>query len=136
MKNRDALATFEPMPKRFFVWDKNNQEFIKSIGIFNLYIGACLRYDTTGQMYFANNSDFIVVQSTNLFGKDNKEIFEGSIIEDEDGDRGLVVYCRGALMVRWVNPTYCSYALSEVVATGYKVIGHIFLDPELLEEEK
>lgn len=133
---------FEPMPKRFMVWlvDIKCWGTWYGMGIgqvmdLNQLVVFLADWSATSKDGRGAEDELVVVQSTNLFDKSNEEIFEGSIVEDKDGDRGLIVNRRGASMVRWVNPTYYSYALSEVVATSYKVIGHILSNPELLEEE-
>lgn len=126
---------FEPMPKRFLVWDKGLKKFYEDSngnvssggsGWLAEFLNTCGRPQELLE----------IVQSTNLFGKDNKEIFEGSIVENEDGDRGLIVYRRGAFGIQWVDPAYEPYALDEVVTTAYEVIGHMLSNPELLEEEQ
>lgn len=132
----DTIKNFQPMPKRFMVWGKKKREIVRSIGLFDLYFRACLRYDTTGQVYFADNADFIIFQSTNLFDKDGKEIFEGSIVEnifiykfglvyyDEDVAGWRILYQDGT----W-DDLY--YVKADIVAAG-----HILSNPELLEGEK
>lgn len=136
---------FEPMPKRFLVWDKVCKQFLRKIlpdgidmvfSIFELPLEIdCLDEEEKKQ--------FIICQSTNLFDKDGKEIFEGSILEQD-----LTKCCAGRkyrYLVKsiphqgagWVTVDidgagFCP-ALVSNTASSLNNIGHILSNPELLE---
>lgn len=136
-------AQFQPMPKRFMVWLVDTKcwgtWYEMRIGqVMDLNQLAVFLADWSATLKDGRSAEdeLVVVQSTYLFGKDNKEIFEGSIVENDDGDRGVIVYRCGAFEIQWVEPLYECYSLDEVVTTAYKVIGHILSNPELLEEEQ
>ncbi len=68
---------FQPMPKRFMVWDKVHNIMSSPVELAGLPSLRPDLFDNTSQA----KDNIIVVQSTNLFDKDGKEIFEGSIVE-------------------------------------------------------
>lgn len=135
---------FKPMPKRFMVWDKPNEQFLtigdaypkcqlsdneKNSIIFSLQDLIALFSEV---LYYDYADDYVVCQSTNLFDKDGKEIFEGSIL-----DNG---HCRA--LCRWDNS---NAEFDFIMIKGhdsvkgwldeYKMIGHILSNGELLEEK-
>lgn len=115
---------FQPTPKRFMVWDKVDKNFVDNPS------KACA---ITPFGALISQSDMIVCQSTNLFDKDGKEIFEGGII-DYNGDGsvvGVVIGCDGGweLKDRNGNSMFLKGAPHQILA------GHILSNPELLEEK-
>ena len=73
---------FKPMPKRFMVWDKGNQKFMYFIdddGYERFMVDISELYVLIEE-YGYSYEDVVIIQSTNLFDKDGKEIFEGSIV--------------------------------------------------------
>lgn len=121
---------FQPMPKRFMVWDKSLSKF---------YAGsegkACV-FDIWSLIEFLNNSQrcpeqLEIVQSTNLFDEDGEEIFEGSVVRDFDEVIGVVYYDieEGGYWVKAANGD--TWQLAET--SEMKVLGHILSNPELSE---
>lgn len=120
------------MPKRFMVWDRQNKVFLtrpmeiwRIVNHFQGRVGDLVNDDLSDRRY-------VFCQSTNLFDKDGKEIFEGSIVSDGT--------CRAVCV--WDNSN--AEFDFEMVKGGdqvkswlneYKIIGHILSNPELLEEE-
>lgn len=137
---------FHPMPKRFMVWDKPNGQFLtisdaypkcqisegeqKSV-VFSLQDLIALFSEV---LYYDNRDDYIVCQSTNLFDKDGKEIFEGSIVRDFDDAIGVVYYDLEDGEYRAKSTNGDSFELAES-SCDLKVLGHILSNPELLEDE-
>lgn len=145
---------FQPMPKRFMVWDTKEKKFLGKQDWVILPTlpdyGVTIPQDDTS-LTFADEQvidwadtdlltgRYLICQSTNLFDKDGKEIFEGSIVESPEWrddpefdfsnkvhppERAIVEYRRGGWIgVGGWDLRYC------------KVIGHILTNPELLEEE-
>lgn len=139
--NSDSEKTFpidfQPMPKRFMVWDKVDKNFVDNPS------KACA---ITPFGALISQSDMIVCQSTNLFDKDGKEIFEGSIVEGEwsynTGSTYLDFSVRG--VVRNLNGVWCiaennsdtdGKMLCELNPEDLNLVGHILSNPELLEGE-
>lgn len=129
---------FQPVPKRFMVWDKETKAFWYDFGGQNLIFESEIRLG----LWLANRKEvhgldlnrFIIIQSTNLFDKDGNEIFEGSIVYCESDDEyGYVEYDHdeGKYMVIVDN------IASDFSCGGdyYGVVGHILSNPELLGSE-
>ena len=121
---------FQPMPKRFMVWDKGLQKFyedsngiVSSVGLYGIveFLNVCGR----------PLEQLEVIQSTNLFDKDGKEIFEGSIV-DYNGDGtalGVVVSIDGQWQLKDKNGNLMFLK----GAPHQKLVSHILSNPELLE---
>lgn len=81
-------------------------------------------------------SECVLIQSTGLFDKDDKEIFDGSILELENGKIMYVYYCNefaefvitGLGKVDYEDPVFA-------ISSHAKVVGHVLSNPELLEEK-
>ena len=130
-----GMLNFQPMPKRFMVWDKKQENFIvpencdtrkwlyiEELAIFMHQLGIGGFGDET-------RSRYIIVQSTNLFDKDGKEIWEGSIVDyNDDGEAlGIVVGIDGQWQLKDKN-----YNLMFLIGGPHqKLVGHILSNPEL-----
>ena len=85
-------------------------------------------------------SDFILMQSTGLFDKNGEEIFEGDIVRFTltDGfsyvtlEDGIVTY---ELCAFYVVNGLAEYLISDINTNKIEVIGNIYENTELLEEE-
>lgn len=136
---------FQPMPKRFMVWDKERKQFW-TLGDLMPGLAEPAASETRFNMsdmielskQFKNTpltpTRSIICQSTNQFDKDRKEIFEGSIVYCESDDEyGYVEYDHdeGKYMVIVDN------IASDFSCGGdyYGVVGHILSNPELLGSE-
>lgn len=143
------MVDFQPLTKRFMVWDTKTRSFCESKnntnGVFDLIELATfiILHAETGRPH----TDFVFIQSTNLFDKDGNEIFEGSILEDESsGLRWLVFIEHGAVMIRHGGAVMhygyisspmvsCPTASKEYKETNTKLVGHILSNSELMEEK-
>ncbi len=125
---------FQPMPKRFMVWDKLSERFCRNINNdSNVFTIIELAVYLSDRSYCGTNiNNYRILQSTNLFAKDGKEIFEGSIVSNGE--------CRAVCV--WDNSN--AEFDFEMVKGGdqvkswlneYKIIGHILSNPRLLEEK-
>lgn len=137
----DVTTTFKPMPKRFMVWDEKKNEFVKSVNTFDYYISSYLNAETTGIMDFIDSPEFVLVQSTNSYDKNGKEIFEGSIIRF-DNKTYVIMMEYGCFTLRnnndWGRYDLSSSHLCDKVTddnlTRVEVIGHILSNSDLLED--
>lgn len=150
---------FQPIPKHFMVWDKEKREFMSiadddGYDHFIIDISALdLMLDEYGYSY----DDIIICQSTNLFDKDGREIWEGSIVKSFDNinkisDPYLAPNTEPTYRTVWVEYIKGAYHLSSreypnggcgildnycgAMAKDLEVIGHILSNPELIYEKK
>ena len=129
---------FQPMPKRFMVWDKELGDWIAIKDVYDAYgveyaNRTVFDFLDIAQMLKRYSIDnLIFCQSTNLFDKDGNEIFEGSILQEPNDRISVVLYDNDEGMFR----TRSGNVLDDMVCGGdhFEVVGHIFSNPELLEE--
>ena len=82
-----------------------------------------------------NGEDVILMQSTGLFDKHNKEIFEGDILKSNKYITS-VFYERGAYCVKFcrtTNTTVTMNVISFIEKYKTRIVGNIYENPELLE---
>lgn len=123
---------FKPTPKRFMVWDKKTKSFCQSMNndgcVFELpELAAFLMLHAGGGRPC---TDFEFFQSTNLFDKDGKEIFEGTVVDN--GACRAVCYwdkSNAELDFKMVKGD----DLVKSWLDEYKIIGHALSNPGLLE---
>lgn len=127
-------AQFEPMPKRFIVWDTKYKKFLtQPMRIWQIVVHFRNKFH---QLYDDNGDDrYIFCQSTNLFDEDDEEIFDGSIIRDFGGAIGVVYYDREDGGYRAKSSDRDSFGLTGS-SFDMKVLGHILSNPELFKEAK
>lgn len=152
-----AIINFQPMPKRFMVWDKEEQKFLSFIdddGYEHDVTDICtlaLMLDEYGYSY----DDVAIVQSTNLFDKDGKEVFEGSVVDftywqmaftpDQERRRTIrgIIGCdslghyiqRIGGSVKLYLSNYANYYENETeFYNDFAIVDHVLSNPELLEE--
>lgn len=134
------------MPLRFRVWDREEKCFIKGLSDFRLYLDTCLRYDTTGRLYFAKNSRFVITQDTGIEDKNGKNIYTGDIVKTTSRVKdkgyqflpGIIEYLQGSAIISNLPFSHASVSHCEPLRDYYgplclEVIGNIWQNPELLE---
>lgn len=141
---------FQPMPKRFMVWSTEFQKFITYQDLVgsqcqNL-LEEIMSVETLRDVFEQFNSEYLIIcQSTNLFDKDGKEIFEGSIVEANWGFNTGSTYldCNTVGIVKNLNGVWCitednsdtdGKMLCELEPDDLNLLGHTLSNPELLEE--
>lgn len=84
-----------------------------------------------------------LMQSTGLFDKNGKEVFENDVIRDSDGFEGIVQYDESygmygiAYLPTLSNGIDMTFEeLKDNFRNKFEVIGNIYENPELLEEEE
>ena len=97
-------------------------------------------YDDFGE-YWRDFSDATLMQSTGLFDKDGKEIFEGDVVEFEDYyiesdlpyiNRGIVEWSQGQFIITNRASVYME-DLIDGEFLDLTILGNIYENPELLE---
>lgn len=139
---------FQPMPKRFMVWDKINKKFLPEpldIWRIALLFGDRPVDISTPPVDNSRFPKYILCQSTNLFDQNGKEIFEGSILEqDLTNSRAnrkyhylvqSVPYWGAGWMPVPIDGGKSWPALVPNTAKCLKNVGHILSNPELVEEK-
>lgn len=128
---------FQPMPKRFKIWDKKSQSFAEEkINDMVLDLAQLASFMMLEVGFGHRYADFEFVQSTNFFDKDGKEILEGSILESTQNKVGFVKLLADEGRYAIYYPDYGWTALDILSAGDNKSIGHILSNPELLEERR
>lgn len=137
---------FHPTTKRFMAWDKHQKDWVTkflmpSTSDENSDDYTCpltLSTNSKGEKDWLNNDQLIICQSTNLFDKDGKEIFEGSIVKSTEG--GVFFVRRDRYTGMWLLKNVRTGDSGNSIDgfddgrdTGLMVIGHILSNPELLE---
>ena len=126
------------MTPKFRAWDKELQtmldvsliDFKKSV-----LIGEHWEF---GETNFINFDEIELMQSTGLKDKNGKEIFEGDILKSNKYTTS-VFYERGAYCVKFSrtpNTTVTMNVISFIEKYKTKIIGNIYENPELLEDNK
>lgn len=128
---------FQPMPKRFMVWDKISKQFRGDGKIFSWQEIACMLCPSpldSEEEVQEREQRCELVQSTNLFAKDGKEIFEGSLLQtDKEGVGYVYMEDNGQWNVLFESSVHSLWDL--LYAPSCKLVGHILSNPELLEEQ-
>lgn len=132
------------MNLKFRAWDLEYEKMV-GVDIINLEDGK-LDFIGDGITYFRKAKDIELMQSTGLFDKNGKEIFEGDVVTDGQtvGDiKHHQTY--GFYMIddkgieRWFSDGNCIEDFeedAETVSEILEIIGNIYENPELLEVQK
>jgi len=79
-----------------------------------------------------NTDKFILMQYTGLKDKNGKEIYEGDITKDPDGNAFEVIWNKGAASFELQNKT-SHFLFVQRYIDMFEVIGNIYENPELLK---
>ena len=79
-----------------------------------------------------NPDKFILMQYTGLKDKNGKEIYEGDITKDPDGNAFEVIWNKGAASFELQNKT-SHFLFVQRYIDMFEVIGNIYENPELLK---
>ena len=117
---------------RFRAWLKEDKEMV-DVEEINFYNGE---FDFIGDAttWMCKSNDCVLMQSTGLRDKNGKEIFEGDIIDSEDGILSGVVEFRPDLgMFVSTLIKYNNFERLCNVADSVHIIGNIYTNPGLAE---
>lgn len=120
------------MIPRFRAWLKEDKEMI-DVDEMHFKNGE-LDFVGNGITWMYKKSDIVLMQSTGFKDKNGKEIFEGDIVDSEDGILSGVVEFRPDLgMFVSTLIKYNNFERLCNVADSVHIIGDIYTNPELAE---
>ena len=127
------------MIPKYRVWDKELQTML-DVSLINFKKGVLVgEHWEFGETNFMSFDEIVLMQSTGLFDKNGKEIFEGDIV-DYKGRKAIIKWhgSYASFIYRFIDkpkerkaewsPLYLTYLHVEI-------IGNIYENPELLEEK-
>lgn len=127
------------MRPKYRVWDKELQTML-DVSLINFKKGVLVgEHWEFGETNFMSFDEIVLMQSTGLFDKNGKEIFEGDIV-DYKGRKAIIKWhgSYASFIYRFIDkpkerkaewsPLYLAYLHVEI-------IGNIYENPELLEEK-
>lgn len=121
------------MIPRFRAWLKEDKEMI-DVDEMHFKNGE-LDFIGNGITWMYKKSDIVLMQSTGFKDKNGKEIFEGDIVDSEDGILSGVVEFRPDLgMFVSTLVKYNNFERLCNVADSVHIIGDIYTNPELAED--
>lgn len=122
------------MIPRFRAWLKEDKEMIDADEMH--FKNGELDFIGNGITWMYKKSDIVLMQSTGFKDKNGKEIFEGDIVDSEDGILSGVVEFRPDLGM-WTNSLlrYNNFERLCCIANSREIIGNIWENGELLDGE-
>lgn len=121
---------------KFRVWDKTNKETL-NIDILNLFLEEIVVLENDGSAFSMKFKDVELMQSTGLFDKDGKEIFEGDILKTRTRGYVIVKKENGNTMTTYksgINKRTSLVLSSFLEKYQVKIVGNIYENKDLLEE--
>lgn len=122
---------------RFRAWLKKEQKMDNEIDHIS-WLEDELYCIGDGITYMVLAEDLVLMQSTGLRDKNDKEIFEGDILKSNKYTTS-VFYERGAYCVKFcrtTNTTVTMNVISFIEKYKTKIIGNVYENPELLEDKE
>lgn len=125
------------MIPRYRAWNKATKEMHEVDDIVSIDFGKseiCVKTLFFGKFSYYDLDDIVFMQSTGLFDKNGKEIFEGDILGTKDGLLNGVVKFNIDLGM-WTNSLlrYNNFERLCSIANSREIIGNIWEDGELLD---
>ncbi|EME5971850.1 hypothetical protein HQ690_12145 [Enterococcus faecium] len=130
------------MVPKFRGWHKELEQMIYGKEVCGHIEYTTNLIDALNTMLNEDDYDIEVMQSTCLKDKNGMEIFEGDILVNQYGNVGYVAYLQqeaGFVVVLKKSDYRLGHrntGESYDVATAHEVIGNIYENPELLEEQR
>ncbi|WP_339010272.1 YopX family protein [Fusobacterium animalis] len=122
---------------KFRCWDRFKQRWSN----YKINDGTVYFMDkNTGVWYGSYNKrykDFNLMQCSGLNDKNDREIYEGDILLDGNNKKPYkVIFKNGSFRAEFEGDfEEYSFDLIDVVAQGCEVVGNIYENPELMEDE-
>ena len=132
------------MTPKFRAWDKHRQQMFANDELIiwngNVYANDSKKLTCNNLKGWSIDDEYLM-QSTGLFDRNGKEIFEGDVVRqvrtqpttENETITGIVTMLEGAWLIMNDGEQLASYLWSETDEN--EVIGNIYENPELLEEK-
>lgn len=125
---------------KFRIWDKIEERYVKRVQGLSKdstlsvsLLGGVEAWDEYGNEVGLIDENFIIEQYTGINDKNQKEIYEGDILEF-NGERGFVHFCAGAFFVDGAGPMYDHVkSVTPDILEDWVVIGNIYENSHLLD---
>lgn len=127
------------MIPKYRVWDKELQTML-DVSLIDFKKGVLVgEHWEFGETNFMSFDEIVLMQSTGLFDKNNKEIFEGDVVRqvrtqpttENETITGVVTMIEGAWLIMNDNEQLASYLWSETDEN--EIIGNIYENKDILE---
>jgi hypothetical protein len=121
------------------VWDKELQTML-DVSLIDFKKGVLVgEHWEFGETNFMSFDEIVLMESTGLFDKNNKEIFEGDVVRqvrtqpttENETITGVVTMIEGAWLIMNDNEQLASYLWSETDEN--EIIGNIYENKDILE---
>lgn len=132
------------MIPKFRAWDSVKKKFVEHFFITENGLICNMEEPTSEHKLIipVEKSELILMQSTGLFDKNNKEIFERDVVRqvrtqpttENETITGVVTMIEGAWLIMNDNEQLASYLWSETDEN--EIIGNVYENKELLEENE
>lgn len=128
------------MIPKFRAWDKKTSKLHVVNGIY--CDNKKIHYIDDKRVRFVDFDNVIIMQSTGLFDKNNKEIFEGDVVRqvrtqpttENERITGVVTMIEGAWLIMNDNEQLASDLWSETDEN--EIIGNVYENKDILEDKK
>jgi uncharacterized phage protein (TIGR01671 family) len=114
---------------KFRAWDKENNKWVIDIGLSTTFID-------NKDIVNLESRGFEVMQFTGLKDKNGKEIYEGDIFKSKKGKIFEVIFQDGTYAFGNSKKGYYLLGSFDIKKEELEVIGNIYKNKELLEENK
>ena len=125
------------MIPKYRAWDKELQTML-DVSLIDFKKGVLVgEHWEFGETNFMSFDEIELMQSTGLFDRNGKEIFEGDVLGTKDGLLNGVVEYRSDLGM-WTNSliSYNNFERLCNVAGNREIIGNIYENKEILEKKE
>src|SRR5690606_28439071 len=112
-------------PIKFRVWDKSLEEMRYSINIPSDYTERNGSLDLIN-MFQMLNQRYVFMQYTGLKDKNNRKIYEGDVLKNDNGDLWVVVWKGTGFMLALNGESKNIYSANEYYFSSCEVIGNIY----------
>ena len=128
---------------KFRAWHKE-EKFMYQVDALEFPVGGTIWYGPgVGKGVASTNSkynlvvDSILMQFTGLLDKNGKAVYEGDILKLSSGERREVLWRAALACFQHEALEYSQWGqLDEIMATKCEIIGNIYENPELLQEQQ